>query len=231
LVLCATGLLIAQWTNFGLGTNEGAAAFYVRGFSTPTSWEGFDANGNCSHPLANRFPGYYHSNASLWSARKSSVKNLLPSWCLYLHILTGYRWLIGKGRNEEARQTLERIHVAEDQDVDVYFNEMREVVELEGVSEKSNFKLLFTSGPTQNLRRVLLACWMMSMQQLAGVNSVTVGSTLLSSAGLDTDVHSITFQLFCSRSSRPADTLRCGSEALPRSVFLHDSSLSRLMAL
>ena len=50
---------------------------------------------------------------------------------------------------------------------------MEEVVQLEGASEKSNFKLIFTSGPTQNLRRVLLACWMMSMQQLGGINSIT----------------------------------------------------------
>lgn len=60
-----------------------------------------------------------------------------------------------------------------DSSVDVYFEEIKEAVQLQGATEKSNWKLIFSSGPTQNLRRVILACWMMSMQQLSGVNSIT----------------------------------------------------------
>ncbi|KAL7270831.1 hypothetical protein RUND412_006448 [Rhizina undulata] len=136
LVLTAAGLLIAQWTNFGLGTNDGKAAFLV--------------------PVL--------------------LQILFPTFTIIM-LISGLpespRWLLGTGRESEARAALQRLHVADDQDVEVYFNEIKEIVELEGSSETANWKLVFTSGPTQNFRRVLMACWMMSMQQLSGVNSIT----------------------------------------------------------
>lgn len=84
------------------------------------------------------------------------------------------RWLVGKGRFEEARVALERVHVASNQGVDVYLEEIKEAVRLEGSDEKSNWKLCFENGPTQNLRRVILASALMSAQQLSFVSSYQV---------------------------------------------------------
>ncbi|KAI5796613.1 general substrate transporter [Geopyxis carbonaria] len=136
LVFTATGLFISQWTNFGLGTNNGSAAFLI--------------------PVL--------------------LQIVFPAFTILMlcgGLPESPRWLIGKGRHEEAKEVLDRLHVAVDSSVDVYFQEIKEAVQLEGATEKSNWKLIFSNGPTQNMRRVILACWMMSMQQLSGVNSIT----------------------------------------------------------
>ncbi len=81
------------------------------------------------------------------------------------------RWLVKKGRNDEALEILSRLQTAAG--VEQRLAEIIEADALEKRVEGSQYAQLISRGPTQNLRRVCLACGVMSMHQLAGINSVT----------------------------------------------------------
>ncbi|EPQ59772.1 general substrate transporter [Gloeophyllum trabeum ATCC 11539] len=88
------------------------------------------------------------------------------------------RWLVSKGRIEEAEQVVMRLlgegATSETPEVRQMMTEMIEAEELETRGgAKNRFKQLFTSGPTQNARRVGLACLVAIGQQATGVNAVT----------------------------------------------------------
>ncbi|KZT21265.1 general substrate transporter [Neolentinus lepideus HHB14362 ss-1] len=86
------------------------------------------------------------------------------------------RWLVSRGRVEEAEKVVTRLlgQGSETPEVRHLMTEMLEAEELEtGGGAKSRFKQLFTSGPTQNARRVGLACLVAIGQQATGVNAIT----------------------------------------------------------
>ncbi|KAH8647833.1 sugar transporter STL1 [Xylariales sp. PMI_506] len=80
------------------------------------------------------------------------------------------RWLARQGLRDEARAVLERLS---NTDVDTRLAQINEAVQLEEHSSQNQYGALFTLGPTQNLRRLGLACGTMIMHQLGGINSVT----------------------------------------------------------
>jgi MFS family permease len=95
---------------------------------------------------------------------------LVLSGVLVLGLPESPRWLAKKDRNEEALRILERLtgsDAAQQQ-----MNQIRETVALERSVEGNQFTALFTTGPTQNFRRLCLACGVMIMHQLGGINSV-----------------------------------------------------------
>lgn len=81
------------------------------------------------------------------------------------------RWLVKKGRTEEARAILTRLTNAEDAN-----ERLAQIVQadtLEKRAQVSQYQALFRNGPTQNFRRLCLACGVMIFHQLAGPNTVT----------------------------------------------------------
>ncbi|TFK45502.1 general substrate transporter [Heliocybe sulcata] len=88
------------------------------------------------------------------------------------------RWLVSKGRVEEAENVVIRLlgggATPETPDVRRTMTEMIEAEELEAkAGAKSRVMQLFTSGPTQNARRVGLAVLVAVGQQATGVNAIT----------------------------------------------------------
>ncbi|WFD01128.1 hypothetical protein MYAM1_003889 [Malassezia yamatoensis] len=86
------------------------------------------------------------------------------------------RWLVKKGRSDEARRVMSRLrNLPEDN-----FEITSEVKALEDAifrleNEKGPFKFreLATMGPEQNLYRVIIACVAQMFQQLTGINNLT----------------------------------------------------------
>lgn len=84
------------------------------------------------------------------------------------------RWLVKQGRIYEARVVLTRLDTGRSEEtVDTRLAEIEQVAELEMGAGENQFKQLISNGPTQNLRRICLACGTMIMHQLNGVNTVT----------------------------------------------------------
>lgn len=80
------------------------------------------------------------------------------------------RWLVKKGRRDEALAILRQLHAESAQ---FRLAQIEEVVALEIQTVESPCRSLVSMGPTQNLRRLGLACGTMIMHQLGGINSVT----------------------------------------------------------
>lgn len=88
------------------------------------------------------------------------------------------RWLVSRGRVREAEAVVLRLLgngvTPETEEVRHMMKEMLEAEELESRGgAQSRFKQLFTSGPTQNARRVGLACLVAIGQQATGINAIT----------------------------------------------------------
>ncbi|KAF2165871.1 hypothetical protein M409DRAFT_23603 [Zasmidium cellare ATCC 36951] len=96
---------------------------------------------------------------------------LLTSTVLILGLPESPRWLAKQDRTEEALEVLTRL--AGEEKARERLASIMEVNELEKDTHRSKFQALFTNGPTQNFRRLCLACGVMTMHQLTGVNSVT----------------------------------------------------------
>jgi sugar porter (SP) family MFS transporter len=80
------------------------------------------------------------------------------------------RWLVKQGRRSEARDALERLGTA---NVDQRLAEIDQTAELEKTGHTSQYRQMFTNGPTANFTRLCLAVGTMIGHQLNGINSVT----------------------------------------------------------
>ena len=88
------------------------------------------------------------------------------------------RWLYREGRHAEALAVLVQLEsgndiVIREERAKKKYLEIVEVVKLENLQNKSQYAALFSNGPTQNFRRLCLACGTMIFHQLAGPNTVT----------------------------------------------------------
>ena len=81
------------------------------------------------------------------------------------------RWLVKKDRRDEAMTILVRLEGHEGAE-----QRLAQIIDADALErriEGSQYRQLFKNGPTQNFRRLCLACGVMIMHQLAGINSVT----------------------------------------------------------
>ena len=85
-------------------------------------------------------------------------------------------WLAKQGRREEMYQVLCQLRgkgaTIEDPIVEERIRQMDIALSLENLDNKSQLRELFTNGPTQTRRRVLLACMIMAFHQLTGANCI-----------------------------------------------------------
>lgn len=93
------------------------------------------------------------------------------------------------GQEKDARQVLARLRAqgnAEDPIVERELADMKHAIEATEAGGRLTAKELFSNGPEQNRTRLLLAVGAQAMQQIGGINLVTVSpncfrlSTLLS---------------------------------------------------
>jgi len=139
LVLCATGLLISQWINYGFGSNSSAVAY--------------------------QFPIFFQ------------IVFLVFTVILVPMLPESPRWLCARGKMDKAALSLVRLggkgDTLDSPHVRQTLIQMEEVARLEELAGWEWFKSLIHGGPTQNGKRVLMACLVNVFQQLTGVNSVT----------------------------------------------------------
>lgn len=99
------------------------------------------------------------------------------------------RWLIMRGRDDEAQYVISRLLNKPINDREV-MTEMTLITEaLASQSKGGSFKMkeLLTSGPSQNLRRTIIAMAAQFFQQICGINLITYYATFLfeNSLGFD----------------------------------------------
>ena len=98
---------------------------------------------------------------------------LLLSGVLVTLLPESPRWLVKKDRVDEAVAILHRLSPNSEEAVQNLLAQIIETDALEKASGSNQYALLFTNGPTQNFRRLCLACGVMIMHQLGGINSIT----------------------------------------------------------
>ncbi|KAI7352752.1 general substrate transporter [Hortaea werneckii] len=106
-----------------------------------------------------------------------SFFTLLVMWGL-MYLPDSPRWLLMRGRSEEARDVLARLAGKDpgSEEVDIELNNIKEALE---VQSQGGFQLkeLLTNGPSQNLRRTLLGIMAQFFQQICGINLITYYAT------------------------------------------------------
>jgi sugar porter (SP) family MFS transporter len=82
------------------------------------------------------------------------------------------RWLLTKGRQEEARDVLSKINDCDPHD-DMINTEVSEIVESLEIQQSASFKDMFTMGESRTMHRAALALFTMLAFQITGINAIT----------------------------------------------------------
>lgn len=97
---------------------------------------------------------------------------LIMVGCLYgFRLPESPRWLVAKGRHEEAIAVLAALDntTVDDPEVRQTHRAIMDAVS----QEKFSFRQILTGGRSQNLRRTVLGCLSQMFQQISGINLVT----------------------------------------------------------
>ncbi|KAH5220019.1 hypothetical protein HBI62_141790 [Parastagonospora nodorum] len=89
------------------------------------------------------------------------------------------RWLLMRGREQEARHLLARLAGApvESAEVEVELNNIKDALEVQSREGPFKMRELLHNGPSQNLRRALLGVAAQFFQQISGINLITYYAT------------------------------------------------------
>lgn len=91
-----------------------------------------------------------------------------------LYLPDSPRWLLMRGREQEARYLLARLADApvNSEEVDVELNNIKDALEAQSAGGGFKMRELFQNGPSQNLRRTLLGIAAQFFQQISGINLI-----------------------------------------------------------
>ncbi|EPQ29752.1 uncharacterized protein PFL1_02971 [Pseudozyma flocculosa PF-1] len=91
------------------------------------------------------------------------------------------RWLLMRGRTDEARDVIARFAglPEDDERVEAEMHSIQEALHVQNAGGGFRLRELLTNGPSQNLRRLIIACLAQFFQQIGGINLVTYYATLL----------------------------------------------------
>ncbi|KAL5383907.1 hypothetical protein DPSP01_005707 [Paraphaeosphaeria sporulosa] len=101
--------------------------------------------------------------------------------CGLLYLPDSPRWLVMRGREEEAKELIARLADApySSEEVDAELTNIKDA--LEAQSRGGGFKMreLLQNGPLQNLRRILLGIAAQFFQQISGIKLITYYATFV----------------------------------------------------
>ena len=92
------------------------------------------------------------------------------------------RWLVSKGRNEEAKQVIAALAdvSVEDESVADLYHAIRETIDYEtAIGSEFTYRELFSGGDLQNFRRMCLCFGIQFMEEMGGANMVTYYMSVL----------------------------------------------------
>ncbi|KAJ8116045.1 hypothetical protein OPT61_g2450 [Boeremia exigua] len=100
---------------------------------------------------------------------------------MLLYLPDSPRWLVMRGREEEARELLARLS---DEDVNsetvgLELSNINEALAAQSALGEFKMRELLTNGPSQNLRRTLLGIFGQLFQQISGINLITYYATFV----------------------------------------------------
>lgn len=102
-----------------------------------------------------------------------SFFTLLVMWGL-LYLPDSPRWLMMRGRYEEAKEVLARLEGTDvdSEAVDIEMNNIKEALDAQSAGGGFKMKELFQNGPSQNFRRTMLGVAAQFFQQICGINLI-----------------------------------------------------------
>lgn len=162
--MIALGIMISYWVNYGF--------FFASG---SIRW---------------RFPIAFQVSHLLLPTISIQTDNdptpLLSYQCVFtIFVMIGMfflpdspRWLLLKGRRQEAKAVIARLSGTTEDDPAVQA-ELKSIEEVLAVETNSSFKLLLERGPSQNLQRTIIAVAAQFFQQIGGINLLTYYLALL----------------------------------------------------
>ena len=102
-----------------------------------------------------------------------SFFTLLVMWGL-LYLPDSPRWLMMRGRYEEAKEVLARLEGTDvdSEAVDIEMNNIKEALDAQSAGGGFKMKEIFQNGPSQNFRRTMLGVAAQFFQQICGINLI-----------------------------------------------------------
>ena len=118
------------------------------------------------------FKGLPHADASWRVPIALQIILCIPTALLTMRLPESPRWLMLKGREEEAREIMACLdeRSLDDPEIDVKVREIRDSL---AQVQSTGLKDMFTNGPSRNFHRMALGFISQMFQQISGINLIT----------------------------------------------------------